>query len=699
MKRTLLSTLLLAVATLSSSAATEYGIYVGGVQVTSVNCNNITSSYITSGTVTYDSNSKTLTFNNVTASRTGGDLLANTDKGVSGLIVKFVGTNKLSVSGQTTAYFEKNTTIKVESGTTTINSVDYRSVHVTNNSKLWIKGPGKLVLNSTQGAALEGHGAHGDLSNDTFEYVYFEDGITAELSGNYHDILDVAYCTFNESCKVTLKATNNSQNPNVYNSGIYCNGKVLILEPYGAKVVSSTGGTIANSNGGIIYNKDIYISDAYAILFNSTYFPDDNFREALINRFGRGYMTSSQLAACDYISVSNENISDLTGVGYFTNLKQLSCYSNNLTSLPTLPSGLTFLQCEQNKLTSLPTLPTGLKTLDCSSNQLTSLPTLPSGIESLSCGKNQFTTLNITGLNALAELDVDNNALLTTLNCKNNSLTELSADNCPVLKTVDCSNNKFVTLTISNLNALTSLNLDDNASLTTLDCNKNSLTNLSIKNCTALKTLNCSNNKFTSISLTGRSALKEVIFSDNPNLTQLTLSNNALTYLYVKNCPALTKLFANGNQLQSLSLEGCNSLNNLSIARNHIRGTNMTSLINSLRSIPASEPEGTFLVYNQDQASEELNAITDEQVELARNKRWKPQKFVNNEWVDLGNPTEKRGDVNGDGKVDIEDVNAAINIILDLKQPTDYTGNADLNGDGKVDIEDVNAIINIILTQ
>ena len=58
-----------------------------------------------------------------------------------------------------------------------------------------------------------------------------------------------------------------------------------------------------------------------------------------------------------------------------------------------------------------------------------------------------------------------------------------------------------------------------------------------------------------------------------------------------------------------------------------------------------------------------------------------------------------KGDVNGDGKVDIEDVNAAINIILDLKQPTDYTGNADLNGDGKVDIEDVNAIINIILTQ
>ena len=60
--------------------------------------------------------------------------------------------------------------------------------------------------------------------------------------------------------------------------------------------------------------------------------------------------------------------------------------------------------------------------------------------------------------------------------------------------------------------------------------------------------------------------------------------------------------------------------------------------------------------------------------------------------------TGVKGDVNGDGKVDVEDVNAAINIILELKNSSDYKGNADLTGDGKVDVEDVNAIINIILT-
>lgn len=55
------------------------------------------------------------------------------------------------------------------------------------------------------------------------------------------------------------------------------------------------------------------------------------------------------------------------------------------------------------------------------------------------------------------------------------------------------------------------------------------------------------------------------------------------------------------------------------------------------------------------------------------------------------------GDVTGDNKVDVEDVNAVINIILKGKTAEDYPGIADVTGDGKIDVEDVNAIINIIL--
>ena len=55
------------------------------------------------------------------------------------------------------------------------------------------------------------------------------------------------------------------------------------------------------------------------------------------------------------------------------------------------------------------------------------------------------------------------------------------------------------------------------------------------------------------------------------------------------------------------------------------------------------------------------------------------------------------GDLDGNGMVDVEDVNAAINIILKLATINDYPGNGDMDGNGMIDVEDVNAMINIIL--
>ena len=52
------------------------------------------------------------------------------------------------------------------------------------------------------------------------------------------------------------------------------------------------------------------------------------------------------------------------------------------------------------------------------------------------------------------------------------------------------------------------------------------------------------------------------------------------------------------------------------------------------------------------------------------------------------------GDVNGDGEVNIGDLNAAITMIL--SNSSEAAG--DVNGDGEVNIGDVNAIIGIILS-
>ncbi|MBQ1737932.1 MAG: dockerin type I repeat-containing protein, partial [Muribaculaceae bacterium] len=53
-------------------------------------------------------------------------------------------------------------------------------------------------------------------------------------------------------------------------------------------------------------------------------------------------------------------------------------------------------------------------------------------------------------------------------------------------------------------------------------------------------------------------------------------------------------------------------------------------------------------------------------------------------------------DVNGDGEINIADVNAAITGIID--SDAGYDGSIDVNGDGENNIADVNAIIGIIVS-
>lgn len=78
--------------------------------------------------------------------------------------------------------------------------------------------------------------------------------------------------------------------------------------------------------------------------------------------------------------------------------------------------------------------------------------------------------------------------------------------------------------------------------------------------------------------------------------------------------------------------------------------------------------------------------------------------YLNNDGQDYrisftfgGSGSTLTGDVDDSGIVDVDDVNAVINIILDRNSASDFTGVADIDGSGIVDVDDVNAIINIIL--
>ncbi|WP_407405380.1 dockerin type I repeat-containing protein [Sodaliphilus sp.] len=60
-------------------------------------------------------------------------------------------------------------------------------------------------------------------------------------------------------------------------------------------------------------------------------------------------------------------------------------------------------------------------------------------------------------------------------------------------------------------------------------------------------------------------------------------------------------------------------------------------------------------------------------------------------------PEFATGDVNGDGIIDVVDINVLVSITLGNASADDYNGRADVNGDGAIDIIDINAILAIIL--
>ena len=87
----------------------------------------------------------------------------------------------------------------------------------------------------------------------------------------------------------------------------------------------------------------------------------------------------------------------------------------------------------------------------------------------------------------------------------------------------------------------------------------------------------------------------------------------------------------------------------------------MNSFVNSLRTIPASSTAGNFMVISPD-SPDEGNQINNAQVAIARAKNWVPKKYESG-WVEITDVII-RGDIDGNGAVDVSDVNTVVNIIL-----------------------------------
>jgi uncharacterized repeat protein (TIGR01451 family) len=104
--------------------------------------------------------------------------------------------------------------------------------------------------------------------------------------------------------------------------------------------------------------------------------------------------TCSEILNTTVLNLMASNLTNLSGIKYFTNLSTLNCYYNALTSLPVLPNNLLNLNCSHNQLTSINSFPNSLKSLNCQNNQLTSLPPVPPIMSEFLIGGNNISCLN-----------------------------------------------------------------------------------------------------------------------------------------------------------------------------------------------------------------------------------------------------------------------------------------------------------------
>ena len=221
------------------------------------------------------------------------------------------------------------------------------------------------------------------------------------------------------------------------------------------------------------------------------------------------------IEAVTSLNIEGKNLTDISGIEYFTNLTSLACSDNQLTELPVENlTNLTLLYCSDNQLTALPVKNlTNLTLLYCSNNQLTALPVENlSELTNLRCNNNQLTALPVEKLSQLTELA-----------CSYNQLTALPVEKLTQLTNLSCSYNQLTALPVEKLTLLEQLN-----------CGTNLLDELDIEKLTQLKNLYCYNNQLTSLPVGKLNNLNVLSCYDN-RLTELDIRNLNLNSLYCGN--------------------------------------------------------------------------------------------------------------------------------------------------------------------
>ena len=651
----------------------EYGIYVGGIRLNSVNCEGLAANFFTKAgdtQVTYNEYLKTLTLSNADINLKEKSVSADAIKvSADNTIISINGENKL-VSGSGRAGI-------LVVGKTTITSAtkDFKS-----------------TLELLPGSGGSGTGINIENSSSDNVKLTIQDKAVVKVSGPWKPgIGDPTYEGWGGNLDIndaTLDVSNGITSTHQLNLT-----KCAFVYPVGAKfdkekrmVVNGAGEQASHIQIFSVNDNVTEMIDAIAI--NEENFPDAKFRTYLLEQdYGKdGRLSLAEVGNVTMIDVPGLGIEDLKGIEHFTALAGLDCSDNKLTTLDlSKNTNLVALDCSINQLTTLDlSKNTNLVGLICYLNKINgeqmdaliaSLPTLSGGNE----GK----------FNAVSDGEAEQNICTGpqatdakqkgwTLTCRYiSSLLDNPFEGGVTINAFTFPDVKFRGC-VRDFDTDADGMLSDNEikAVKKMDVHGKEIADMTgIGYFTELTSLWCYHNSLTSLDVSKNVKLKELNCCLHENLTSLDVSNNTdLETLDCVDCGLTTLDLSNNKKLKSLSICG-----------NKIKGVGMDQLVEKLPVIT----EGYIFAIRVTGAGEN-NVLTGEQVKIGQDKGWNFRKLTKYSWV-----AYFQGDVNNDYEVNQKDLDMLVGIIMG--KITNYKrGLANVNGDGSVDVEDIVFLVNIL---
>lgn len=359
-------------------------------------------------------------------------------------------------------------------------------------------------------------------------------------------------------------------------------------------------------------------------------FKDEPFKQYCLDNFDidhSGYVTSREAHLASEINCPEMNITDLTGIDFFKNIKKLDISGNGIYTLSLAKcTALTNIRCQDCIFLSGLELGNNMKKLEflnCSNCNLSSIYTDSCTLlRELNLKANNLLSLNVTSNKNLTILDVSENYQMT-------SLFIAEGQNIPSLKKEETTRivypSEIVTVPdpefqkyllqqfdvnrdnridageaeavdyirchgqIGNPRPIYSLEgLEYFPNITELDCSYCMIDKLELGYNPKLLTIACQNNdNLESISISALSPLNRIFCSDCRSLTTLDLNNNQhiveihaencnLTDIDLQECMSLTHLYVAHNNLSSLSTSDCKKLTYVDCSFNRLEELSIT---------------------------------------------------------------------------------------------------------------------------